>query len=120
MDAYTATTFGFNLLVTALICARIAYVGRRTRRCYSHHMHTAGVGADGAEAAAVYTGAVAIVVESALPFTVFSLAYLVAYAVGSALANAFSFYAMFTVSSPVPSLSSPPRPPSPPLLCGSC
>ena len=46
----------------------------------------------------VYTGAAALVVEGALPFTVFSLAYLVAYALGSDVANAFSFYAMFTVS----------------------
>ena len=46
----------------------------------------------------MYTGAAALVVEGALPFTVFSLAYLVAYALGSDVANAFSFYAMFTVS----------------------
>ena len=45
----------------------------------------------------VYTGAVAVVVESALPFTIFSVAYLITYAMGSDVAYAFSFYAMFTV-----------------------
>ena len=83
VTAYTASTFAFNVLVTLLICGRIIYVGR----CMQAHS------AD----TKVYTGAVAIVVESALPFTVFSIAYLVTYALGTDIAYAFSFYAMFTV-----------------------
>ena len=86
VTAYTASTFAFNVLASALICTRILWVGRAMRR--------AGYPADEGR---VYTGAVSIVVESALPFTVFSFVYLVAYALGSAVAYAFSFYAMFTV-----------------------
>ena len=66
---------------------RRAYSRRRARAAHPY-----------GHADPVYTGAAALVVEGALPFTVFSLAYLVAYALGSDVANAFSFYAMFTVS----------------------
>lgn len=86
VTAYTASTFAFNVIVTGLICGRLAYFQRYMQRYY------------GAERR-LYGGAVAIVVESALPFTLFNLAYLVAFAVGTDLAFAFSFYAMFTVSS---------------------
>ena len=85
VTAYTASTIAFNAAATALICGRILHLGRRARAAHGH-------------ADPVYTGAAALVVEGALPFTVFSLAYLVAYALGSDVANAFSFYAMFTVS----------------------
>ncbi|KAI0746596.1 hypothetical protein C8Q80DRAFT_1219953 [Daedaleopsis nitida] len=88
VTAYTASTFAFNVLVTCLICGRIIYIGRCMQSCYP---------AD----ARLYTGAVAAVVESALPFTVFSGVYLVTYAIGSDVANAFSFYAMFTCISPL-------------------
>ncbi|RDX46653.1 hypothetical protein OH76DRAFT_1406732 [Lentinus brumalis] len=90
VTAYTASTIAFNVLVTSLICGRIMYIGRCMRASYAPD-------ADGT----VYTGAAAIVVESALPFTIFSLAYLVTYAMGSDIANAFSFYAMFTCISPL-------------------
>ena len=85
MTAYTASTFAFNVIVTGLICGRLAYFQRYMQSYY---------GAD----RRLYAGAVAIVVESALPFTLFNLAYLVAFAVGTDLAFAFSFYAMFAVS----------------------
>ncbi|KAI0690654.1 hypothetical protein C8T65DRAFT_587746 [Cerioporus squamosus] len=91
VTAYTASTIAFNVVVTSLICGRIVYIGRRMRTYASFP----------ASDAAVYTGAAAIVVESALPFTVFSVAYLVTYAVGSDIANVFSFYAMFTCISPL-------------------
>ena len=84
VTAFTASTFAFNILVTGLICARIIYVGRCMLGSY---------GAD----TKIYTGTVAIVVESALPFTIFSIAYLVTFAIGTDIAYAFSFYAMFTV-----------------------
>ncbi|KAI0646162.1 hypothetical protein C8Q79DRAFT_1000581 [Trametes meyenii] len=89
VTAYTASTFAFNVLVTVLIAGRIVFVG--------HRLRLGGASAD----VRVYTGAVAIVVESALPFTVFSAVYLVTYALGSAVAAAFSFYAMFTCISPL-------------------
>lgn len=89
VTAYTASTFAFNVIVTALIVGRIVAVGRRLGYA------TSGKGGGGEFHA--YTGAVAIIVESALPFTVFSAAYLVTYSIGSDIAIAFSFYAMFTV-----------------------
>ncbi|OJT13745.1 hypothetical protein TRAPUB_9700 [Trametes pubescens] len=93
VTAYTASTFAFNVIVTALIVGRIIAVGRRLGYA------TSGKGSGGEYHA--YTGAVAIVVESALPFTVFSAAYLVTYSIGSDIAIAFSFYAMFTCISPL-------------------
>ncbi|PIL27379.1 hypothetical protein GSI_10526 [Ganoderma sinense ZZ0214-1] len=93
VTAYTASTFAFNVIVTGLICGRLAYIQRYMQTFY---------GAD----RRFYAGAVAIVVESALPFTLFNLAYLVAFAVGTDIAFAFSFYAMFTVSSSLPSFFS--------------
>ncbi|KAL1941548.1 hypothetical protein VTO73DRAFT_6987 [Trametes versicolor] len=93
VTAYTASTFAFNVIVTALIVGRIVTVGRRLGYA------TSGKGGGGEFRA--YTGAVAIVVESALPFTVFSAAYLVTYGIGSDIAVAFSFYAMFTCISPL-------------------
>ncbi|KAI9057992.1 hypothetical protein FKP32DRAFT_1597686 [Trametes sanguinea] len=86
VTAYTASTFAFNVIVTGLIVGRIVAVGRRLG--YSQDFR-------------VYTGAVALVVESALPFTVFSAVYLVTYAMGSNISMAFSFYAMFTCISPL-------------------
>ncbi|KAI8986801.1 hypothetical protein BD414DRAFT_416160 [Trametes punicea] len=86
VNAYTASTFAFNLLVTSLIVGRIVYIGRRLG--YPHDFR-------------VYTGVVAVMVESALPFTIFSAAYLITYAMGSNISMAFSFYAMFTCISPL-------------------
>lgn len=100
VTAYTASTFAFNVIVTALIVGRIVAVGRRLGYA------TSGKGGGGEFR--LYTGAAAIVVESALPFTVFSAAYLVTYGIGSDIAVAFSFYAMFTVR-PLPALSSDKR-----------
>ena len=42
-------------------------------------------------------GAVAIAVESALPFSVFSCVYLVVYLARREISDAFLFYVMFTV-----------------------
>ncbi|KAI1798354.1 hypothetical protein LXA43DRAFT_1078537 [Ganoderma leucocontextum] len=83
VTAYTASTFALNVIVTGLICGRLVYI-----QCYMQNYY----GAD----RRLYAGAVAIVVESALPFTLFNLAYLVAFAVDTDIAFAFSFYAMFT------------------------
>ena len=95
VTAYTASTFAFNVLVTSLICGRIFSVGRSMR-------------AYGAADTKVYTGAVAVVVESALPFTLGSMIYVITYGIGSDIAVAFSGYSMFTVrprapTRPVPS-----------------
>lgn len=81
--AWNVLVFVFNVLATSLICGRILYIGRRL-----------GVSADGTRA---YTGVVAIIVESALPFTLGSMAYLITYGIGSDIQIAFSCYSMFTV-----------------------
>ncbi|KAM5534728.1 hypothetical protein V8D89_011592 [Ganoderma adspersum] len=88
VTAYTASTFAFNVIVTGLICGRIIYFGRYMQKHYDTDTQ-------------VYTGAVAIVVESALPFTLFSFAYLITFAIGTDVAFAFSFYAMFSCISPL-------------------
>lgn len=49
------------------------------------------------ESTRVYTGTVAILVESALPFTIGSMVYVITYGIGSDIAMAFSCYSMFTV-----------------------
>lgn len=81
--AWNVLVFSFNVITTSLICGRILYIGRRV-----------SVTSEGTQA---YTGAIAIIVESALPFTLGSMAYVIAYGIGSDLAIAFSCYAMFTV-----------------------
>lgn len=84
--AWNVLVFSFNVITTSLICGRILYIGRRV-----------SVTSEGTQA---YTGAIAIIVESALPFTLGSMAYVIAYGIGSDLAIAFSCYAMFTAISP--------------------
>ncbi len=84
VTAWNALVLSFNVITTSLICGRILYIGRQV-----------SVGREGTQA---YTGVVAIIVESALPFTLGSMAYVIAYSIGSDLAIAFSCYAMFTVS----------------------
>lgn len=84
--AYTTAVISNQALVTTLICARIVYIARR---CASAAAHLARP----------YTGAVAVIIESALPSTVFGLVYLVTYALESEVAVFFlSVYVMSTVS----------------------
>ena len=85
-SASSLLTVATNIVVTSLIIGRILYIGRRL--AFANEFK-------------VYIGAVAIVIESALPFTVFSAAYLVTYAMGSDISIGFSFYAMFTVRLPL-------------------
>ncbi|KAI0826994.1 hypothetical protein BC628DRAFT_1409829 [Trametes gibbosa] len=84
--SYNATTLSFNVIVTCLISGRIIYIGRRL-----------GVRDEGTQ---TFTGAAAIIIESALPFTLGSLIYVITYGIGSDIAVAFSCYAMFTAISP--------------------
>ncbi|KAJ2987416.1 hypothetical protein NUW54_g9431 [Trametes sanguinea] len=84
--AWNSLTFSFNVIVTSLICGRIIYIGRRLS--FSD------------EGTRVYTGAVSIIIESALPFTIGSMAYVITYGIGSDVAVAFSCYSMFTAISP--------------------
>ncbi|KAI0325797.1 hypothetical protein GY45DRAFT_1374471 [Cubamyces sp. BRFM 1775] len=85
--AWNSLTFSFNVIVTTLICGRIIYMGRRST--FSD------------EGRRAFTGAIAIVIESALPFTIGSMAYVITYGIGSDVAVAFSCYSMFTAISPM-------------------
>ncbi|EJF62052.1 hypothetical protein DICSQDRAFT_136160 [Dichomitus squalens LYAD-421 SS1] len=83
--AYTSVAISSNLLVSALICARILFLARHTRAAL------------GDEAAHMYTNAVALVVESALAYAVCGVVYVVFLAVQSPMSVMFaSFYVMFT------------------------
>jgi len=75
--AYGCMTLGLNVVVTILIVGRLLLHRRRVRRTLGpqHISH--------------YTNAAAILVESASIFTVYVLIFLVTFAIGSPLAQAF-------------------------------
>ncbi|KAI0739351.1 hypothetical protein C8Q80DRAFT_1111133 [Daedaleopsis nitida] len=86
--AYTTAMISNQALVTTLICARIIYIARRCASAVAPLVRP-------------YTGAVAVVVESALPSTLFGLAYLVTFALDSELSVFFlSVYVMSTCIAP--------------------
>ncbi|KAI9057988.1 hypothetical protein FKP32DRAFT_1680971 [Trametes sanguinea] len=84
--AWNSLIFSFNVIVTSHICGRIVYMGRRVSF------------SDGSTK--IYTGVIAILVESALPFTIGSMVYVITYGIGTDIAVAFSCYSMFTAISP--------------------
>ena len=85
--SYTSCLVSLNLLLTLLITTRILYAARQ---CTS---------ATDRAAARTYTNAAAIVVESALPYTAFGLAYLATFARESQTSILFlSLHVMFCVS----------------------
>ncbi|EJF62041.1 hypothetical protein DICSQDRAFT_59162 [Dichomitus squalens LYAD-421 SS1] len=93
--AYTTSVISLEVVVTTLIAARILQL----RRWYD--VASALPQNRVSAAAYTYTGAVAIIVESALPCTVFGLAYLVSFAINSDISTLFlSIYVMFTCISP--------------------
>ena len=76
-----------NLLLTLLICSRILYAARQCASVVDR------------AAVRTYTNLAAIVVESALPYTAFGLAYLVTFARESQTSILFlSLHVMFCVS----------------------
>ncbi|KAI0327474.1 hypothetical protein GY45DRAFT_1338797 [Cubamyces sp. BRFM 1775] len=84
--AYTSSVIGLNVLVTALICGRIYFASRR----YAHVL--------GIEVGDEYKSATAIIVESALLYTLTGVAYLVAFALDSETSIFFlSVYVMMTM-----------------------
>ena len=85
--AYSTVVIATNILCTALICARILWIRGR--------IQTDGVGS---AAVMAFTGAVSIVVESMLPYTLFGVAYLATLGTNSPVSILFlSLYVMFTV-----------------------
>ncbi|KAG1852606.1 hypothetical protein C8R48DRAFT_611670 [Suillus tomentosus] len=86
---YICLTIGLNVLVTCLICGRIIFCARRMQHHFGH------------EASRDYFTIVAIVVESAVPFTLFGIAFLVSFGLVSYSSIIFlSLYGMFTCISP--------------------
>ncbi|KAI0821780.1 hypothetical protein BC628DRAFT_1328770 [Trametes gibbosa] len=87
--AYSTVVIGLNAIVSALICARILWRARQMR------------GVLGEDVVRTYTGAVALIVESALPYTLFGIAYVVSLGLDSPTSILFlSIYVMFTCVSP--------------------
>jgi len=74
---YYSITIGLNILVTGAICYRLLSISSAVKRTM------------GAENAKVYTGVMSILVESALPYSLFGIIFLVPYARGSLTAVAF-------------------------------
>ncbi|KAH9916130.1 hypothetical protein B0H21DRAFT_695281 [Amylocystis lapponica] len=83
--AYFTVTIALNVLVTCLICGRILWLARGL----------------GGQATHPYFGVVAIIVESALPFSLCGVVFLVLYAVNSEVSIVFrASYVMFSCISP--------------------
>lgn len=74
--SWVALTVSFNIIVTALIISRLLLFHRRVRSILTNEQRS------------TYTGIVAILVESALPFTVLGIAYLATYIQGAPSATA--------------------------------
>ncbi len=88
--AYWASTISLNVIATLIICGRLTYLGRAIE---------AARNVKGGKAAVRYTGTVSMVVESALPYSMAGLAFLVSFGIGSDLSVMFgAFYGLFSVS----------------------
>ena len=84
---YVATSIGLNVLVTSLICGRILYYARVAQRQL------------GPAIAETYFSIATIIIESALPYTLCGVAFLVSFGLNSEISILFlSFYVMFTAS----------------------
>ncbi|KAH9943876.1 hypothetical protein B0H21DRAFT_747388 [Amylocystis lapponica] len=87
--AYFSTTIGLNVLATGLICGRILHLQMRT------------YASDRTRRALRYSGTIPIIVESAVPYTLSGIAFLVSYGIGSPISVLWlSIYVMFTCISP--------------------
>ncbi|KAI0369733.1 hypothetical protein BV20DRAFT_332691 [Pilatotrama ljubarskyi] len=87
--ATTACLIGLNTILTTIICGRLYFFSRY----YG--------GALGAHVGEKYTNAVAIIVESALPYTLASIVYLIAFSIHSQTSIVFlCFSSMLTAISP--------------------
>ncbi|KAI0937988.1 hypothetical protein AcV7_003306 [Taiwanofungus camphoratus] len=87
--AYFATTIGLNTLLTCLISARILLIARRVRRELDHRLSR------------TYISVASIVIEAAIPYALFGIAFLVTQGIGSGISVLFlSFYQMLTCISP--------------------
>lgn len=84
--AYSSTTIGLNVILTCLICGRILYFARQSQKDL------------GTQFLRTYISVASIIIESALPFTLSGIAYLVTFGLNNGLEILFlSIYGMFTV-----------------------
>lgn len=84
---YVAISIGLNVLVTSLICGRILYYARYAQKQFGPAM------------AETYFSIAAIIIESALPYALCGVAFLVSFGLNSSISILFlSFYVMFTAS----------------------
>jgi len=87
--AYTSISIGLNVVLTSLICGRIIHHGRQSRQYL------------GSTSSSTYYGIVAIIVESAIPYTLSGIAFVTVFALNSDLTILFlSIYVMFGCLSP--------------------
>ncbi|OCH85531.1 hypothetical protein OBBRIDRAFT_762823 [Obba rivulosa] len=87
--AYYSMSIGLNILLTALICFRIVRYAHRIQPCL------------GSTIARTYTGAASIIIESALPYALAGIAYIVAYGMNSGISILMgAFYSNFACISP--------------------
>ncbi|KAG2114535.1 hypothetical protein DEU56DRAFT_985143 [Suillus clintonianus] len=87
--SWVALTVGFNIIVTGLITFRLLSIHHRVQSILSN------------EQKSVYTGAVAILAESALPFTVLGIVYIATYIKGIPSATAVGIvWGTFAVLTP--------------------
>ena len=93
--AYYATTISLNIIATSVICVRLIYLGRAVYAIRD----TEGRG----KGAIRYTGTLPMIVESALPYSMAGLAFLVSYGMQSDISILFgALYGMFTVGFTTP------------------
>lgn len=76
--SYITLTVSFNVLMTGAICFRLLSMRNKLRTVLNH------------DTASMYTGVMAILVESAAPLTIFGIAFVIPYATSSDLELAFA------------------------------
>ncbi|KAI0042029.1 hypothetical protein FA95DRAFT_1610537 [Auriscalpium vulgare] len=87
--AYYSLSIGLNVVVTSIICGRLLWYARTAK----HYL--------GADVSGAYFSVAALIVESALPYSMAGIAFLVSYGLNSEISILFlSIYVMFTAVSP--------------------
>ena len=85
--SYSSVVIALNVTCSTLSCARILWVAKTIARTL------------GQDTSKTYTGAVSLIIESMLPYTLFGIAYVVTLGLNHPTSILFlSVYVMFTVS----------------------
>ena len=84
--SYSTVVISLNCILSSLICGRLLFHARDIEHVLGRHTSQK------------YTGAVALLIEAALPYTLFGIAYVITLGVHSPTSILFmSIYVMFTV-----------------------